>query len=591
MERKLIHILLFIVLLLFAGCDKALDLEVEDTITDNEFWSSPSEFKLAANAFYPYLNTFEQVITRDLCADLLAGSTNAISNSSYTNPQSDAANWDTQWNRIRAINVFLQKAQAYPYPEEIKSLVGEVCFFRAYVNWLLFQNYGAMPIVDRVIGINDTLLYATQAPSTKYVDFMINDLKEASQRLPLESQIANTNKGRVSKGAAQALLARIALFEGTWQKFRGNQLRAQEMLAVAVDYAKRVMDSKEYRLFYDERLSDNRITGEQINTSYRYLFILENPQSNPIGITKSANKEYILANRYDDKLRVMGYNLSHTLVSGTFSPVQKLLNLYLCRDGLPLSMSGLFQGDTTWSSQFLNRDPRMIQSIKVPGVKYWKYGVQGRVNWKGDSLDLSTALIANPSIGQVTMTGFNSLKFITERNVAVSYESQDCPIIRYAEVLLIYAEALFELNGSISDEDLDLSINLLRDRVGMAHLTNALVNNNQLDMREEIRRERTVELYCEGFRYDDLRRWKTAETEMSQALLGARITGTVYGKTYTFPDKSIYTPPATEGRLSPDGHYIVEPAGNRVFQQKHYLRPIPSAEIRITRLKQNPGWE
>ncbi|WP_243348101.1 RagB/SusD family nutrient uptake outer membrane protein [Parabacteroides sp. FAFU027] len=591
MERKLNHILLLVFLIILAGCNRALDLEVEDTITDNEFWGSASDFKLAANAFYPYLNTFEQIINRDLCADLLTGSTNNISNSTYTIPQSDAANWDTQWTRIRAINVFLQKAQAYPYPGEIKSLEGEAFFFRAYINWLLFQNYGAMPIVDRVVGLNDTLLYATQAPWTRYVDFMIDDLKKAVDRLPLESQIAQTDKGRISKGAAQSLLARIALFEGTWQKFRGNPQRAQEMLTIAVDYARQVMESKEYQLFYDERLSDSRITGETINTSYRYLFILENPQSNPVGITKSANKEYVLANRYDDKLRIMNYNLSHALVTSAFSPDQKLLNLYLCRDGLPVSISPFFQGDSSWCSQFANRDPRMIQSLKVPGVKYWKYGVQGRVNWTGDSLDLSTALITNPSIGQVTMTGFSSLKFITERNVALYYESQDCSIIRYAEVLLNYAEAQYELNGNISDENLNASINLLRDRVGMAHLTNSLVNDHHLDMREEIRRERTVELYCEGFRYDDLRRWKTAETEMSQAILGARITGTPFAQTDTFPDKSMYIPPVTSGKLNADGYYIVEPAENRTFLPKHYLRPIPSVEVRITRLKQNPGWE
>ncbi len=94
--------------------------------------------------------------------------------------------------------------------------------------------------------------------------------------------------------------------------------RAREILALAVSYARQVMDSKEYQLFFNERLSDDRITGERINNSYRYLFILENPQSNPIGITKSANKEYILANRYDDKVRIMNYNLSHTLVTSFF---------------------------------------------------------------------------------------------------------------------------------------------------------------------------------------------------------------------------------------------------------------------------------
>src|SRR5664280_1038407 len=102
----------------------------------------------------------------------------------------------------------------------------------------------------------------------------------------------------------------------------------------------------------------------------------------------------------------------------------------------------------------------------------------------------------------------------------------DHHIIRYAEILLIYAEALFEKNQAISDGDLDKSINVIRSRVNMPALTNAFVSANGLDMRMEIRRERNVELALEDFRYDDIRRWKTAETEMVQDIKGIKIKGT-----------------------------------------------------------------
>jgi starch-binding outer membrane protein, SusD/RagB family len=160
----------------------------------------------------------------------------------------------------------------------------------------------------------------------------------------------------------------------------------------------------------------------------------------------------------------------------------------------------------------------------------------------------------------------------------------DRVLIRYAEVLLTLAEAKYELNNSISDADLDATINQLRPRAGLPKLTNAFVTTNLLNMRNEIRRERRVELAQEGFRYWDLLRWKTAEIELPKALYGI-IKFAELGNVTTPSD------PANENAL------IAQAASSRRFNPaRDYLWPIPLQEFNIDgtdgtiTLKQNPGW-
>jgi hypothetical protein len=153
-------------------------------------------------------------------------------------------------------------------------------------------------------------------------------------------------------------------------------------------------------------------------------------------------------------------------------------------------------------------------------------------------------------------------------------------------VLLILAEALYEQQGSISDQDLNRTINVVRSRVNMPALTNAIVNTYNLNMLTEIRRERTVELAFEGYRRDDLRRWKTAETELPQALKGVKFVGTEYQQRY--PDLPI----GTNIQVDANGFIVAEPASARNFMPKHYLDPIPLQQIQLSNgtLTQNPGW-
>ncbi len=220
----------------------------------------------------------------------------------------------------------------------------------------------------------------------------------------------------------------------------------------------------------------------------------------------------------------------------------------------------------------------MNNTIFVPGTEQ---------SWLGDTF-IVDPFIAGASGQPNTRSGYRTRKYFSD---VLQCQQGQCfinfPVMRYAEVLLNLAEALYERDGSISDADLDRTINMLRDRVGVTHLSNILVSGNGLDMRAEIRRERTVELAYEGFRFDDLRRWKEAENLLPVDLLGVKFVGTEFETT---EPNNVYTA-GVDLDVNPDGFVIVDPAGNRNWEDKNYLSPLPLDELQINpNLGQNPGW-
>ena len=209
------------------------------------------------------------------------------------------------------------------------------------------------------------------------------------------------------------------------------------------------------------------------------------------------------------------------------------------------------------------------------GQKYWNNDGKWRTTWT--AADEENAMTCD----RRSNSGYINNKWATERQVDDTNEGYDYPVIRYAEVLLNYAEAKFELDGAISDEDLNISLNLVRGRSNpnMAKLSNALVSAGGLDMLEEIRCERSVELILEGFRIDDLKRWKTAETEMPGNLTGLKLTDTWYATNWTNQSR----PKDAEG--------CIVLYDGRSWSAKNYLLPLPSDERQLNpNLGQNPGW-
>jgi hypothetical protein len=256
-------------------------------------------------------------------------------------------------------------------------------------------------------------------------------------------------------------------------------------------------------------------------------------------------------------------------------PTKNLADLYLATDGRPIDQSPLFQGYNTMVSEFENRDPRMTMTFIVPGSEIFADGGTLAPTFPGF---LGT---------NATRTGYMIRKFLGETLEATQFQGYyDFKEFRYAEVLLILAEALYERDGQISDADLDRTINVLRARVNMPPLTNNHVSTYGLDMLTEIRRERTVELAFEGFRRDDLRRWKTAEDEMPEAIRGVKFVDTEYESRY--PDLQV----GSDIQVDANGFIIAEPAASRQFLPKHYLDPLPLQQVQLSRgtLEQNAGW-
>lgn len=563
------------ILVMALGCltYSCLDLDPKDQIADGNYWQEASDFKLFANQFYGWTRDFSNSVYdaphSDKRSDLILdkSGTNVYSNGTNSIPTGDN-NYTDNYNRIRRTNILLQKAESYGNQSDIEQYIGEAKFFRAYCYFELLQLYGDVIITKKPLDVTDPEMKVARNDRSEVVDFMIQDLKDAAGQLPLTSAVEN---GRVGSEGAWAFLSRVALYEGTWQKFRGNEARGKELLDVAAKAAKEVINSKNFSLYTPAILGDS---------AQKYMFILEDVKSNPAGLLKASNTEYIFSRRHDETLNPIGKNITKECLANAQQIAQKFAALYLCQDGLPIEKSSLylFKVDGIIAHEYQNRDNRMLYTLCVPGGYYWS-NENSRVNWTSDAADKASASIKgySPANG----SGYANQKWAAERKVQTNSEGYDYPVIRYAEVLLNYAEAVYERDDAISDYDLNISLNLVRNRINksMPKLSNNLVTANGLNMREEIRRERTVELFNEGFRIDDLKRWKTAETEMPKDFLGIKWTGTEYATKW----------PNVSYAKNSDGYIILETG--RKWESKHYLYPLPTDQLQLNpNLKQNPGW-
>jgi hypothetical protein len=332
----------------------------------------------------------------------------------------------------------------------------------------------------------------------------------------------------------------VALFEGTRSKFHSYGDNKKH-LSIAVTAAKAVMDSRQHAL-YANYFDLFQYAGEGLQ-----------------------NKENIIVKQYGvsltDRVLIHTY-FRGTLENGNKNPTKSLVDSYLMSDGLPITKSPLYKAPVKSTDVFVGRDDRLSQSIMKAGDPY---------------IFTKKVFDISPLVFQKTGFCFRKFSNIDDWNTQAS--SIDRPVLRYAEVLLAYAEAKFELDGSISDADLDLAINPLRNRAKIAKLTNAFVTTNGLSMRDELRRERRVELAQEGHRYWDLIRWKTAEIELPKPVLGNYFFKSEFGT-------------ATTVNLTPDNFILVTTANFRRFEPtKDYLWPLPLNEISLNpNLKQNPNW-
>lgn len=671
---KTIHKLfaLSVVAVSLTACSEFLDKEPLSQGTEAIFFKTPEHFDQAANALYQvegWKNYDGKATYYKMDQNLdISGIGN---NGGGSAPES---NW--QWNKpyeyIRNCNILLKKADEYTgNKDDIAQAVGTAYFFRAWQHFYLLQKFGGVPVVDHVVDVADGLLYSKRNSRYEVAHFIFSDLRKAIPLLKEEKSIGSGDKGKVSREAAKSFLARCLLYEATWEKYvptisydldgDGVAVGAgaakpesypsvTDMLTESKQMSKEVIEEAERGTY--------SLWNECDTLSYYYLFNIDDGNgnmANPWNKGKSTNKEFIFSIKYDYNLKRGGINLGHVVTTWQSTNISAYFGeMFLCRNGLPIRISRTgnmddakyneqFGGYDTFVGEYRNRDYRFVSCTYLPDRSRWtcraEYGdpliqagkpypdpVFPKPSDKFDTTDpahSNKSVIYTPLIGlNGTHNGYGCRKYLIEGAGRPSEtESPDYPLIRLAEVHLIYAEATCELgNGTISDEDLNFSVNKNRARARVAPLTNALIANvwdagwfdhasgrticKKMTMLDEIRRERTCELFGEGFREDDLKRWGIAHINLRGQKLGRRILGTAY-ETNTVNQMEFFGTPCydPEGRPLLYGMFSEDPndpdygrpvatlAGNLLYTQRDYLMPVPLDQIRLNpELKQNPGW-
>jgi hypothetical protein len=560
MKLRYLYVPVFvaIVSIAFTGCQKDLNQLPQTTLTNANFWKTPNDLELACNYLYAYLPGLGGPASIEPAEDLMSNTAfgilgiNQVSDGSRLAPATDG-NWNRDYDLIRACNnIFEHAASVTGDTATINQYLGEAHFFRAWGYFDLVKRFGDVPLIMKTLTLSDSLLYSSRVNRETALDSVYADLNYAAAHCPLPSALPASEYGRITSTAALAFESRVALFEGTWDKFH-DEGNYQKHLQICINACNTIMSSGECSLF---------TYAPDPDSSYYYLFQYQNDASET-NYTYATNHGIILA-------RLYGQNLSNNIASHSFERgwatdgdifgTRNLVDLYLYKDGLPggKSLYDSSKDETSSLTVFRNRDPRF-------GMTFTK---------EGDIIGSITGDVPYTPRFQYNIKKYNVVSEFTQQTSFLNYM-----IIRYGEVLLNYAEATYELNNSISDQDLNKSINLIRARVNMPPLTNEFVQANGLDMRTEIRRERTIELSFEGFHYWDLLRWKTAETVLPQALLGSKY----------FPADM---PNAPAAQFNSDGFSIWQPASKRSFNpQRDYLWPLPTRELGLNKnLTQNPGW-
>ncbi len=527
-------LLIALSLTIITACD--VERIPETQITDPSFWKTEADLRSAANYLYTFLPGFGE---EECWSDNTYGQQADPVSDGTQLPPNTSTHFSAPYSWIRAANNIIEKSELVDATQAIRDrYLAEARFFRAFAYFQLVQKYGGVPLITKTLTEVSPELNEPAKPREEVISQIYQDLDFAISKLPRPSALG-TSYGRVTDIAALALKARVALFEGTRSKFHKYGDPAFH-LNLAVAASKAVIDAGENSLF--------------ANYGNLFQYEGEGPQ----------NKENILVKQYGITVGnvVLSHNYSATqLFSGRINPTKSLVDSYLMKDGLPIEKSPLYVKPDTSIAVFDNRDLRLHASVFRRGDPYEK-----------------TTRYGSPPL-QFHKTGFGPKKYWNADDYITRQAMIDWVIIRYAEVLLTYAEAKFETGESISDNDLDLSLNLLRKRADIAPLSNALVTANGLNMREEIRRERRVELAQENHRYWDLLRWKTAEIELPKAVLG----------NYYFREFGLENIPVN---ISQDGYIVVQEASFRRFDpEKDYLWPFPVNELGLnSALKQNPKW-
>lgn len=568
--NKIYIIILFFAAILY-GCEKSfLDKLPLDSISSNDYWKTTKDLELYLNQYYTSFTSYPSRGTIFWNDDNSDNEISMVYSQQLTGMQTiPASGGSWSFSNIRSINYFLTNYSTVKDSwENTRHYVGEAYFFKAFYYFSLLRTYGDVPWLTKPLNTDDPELYGVRTPRNAVADSIIANLDKA---IAFMKPKPSAPVSRLNSDIALLLKSRVCLYEGTWEKYHTssafgvNNSNGQKYITLAAQASKALIDRGNYSIYN---------TGKA-NSDYGLLFKQVNLDNNP---------EIMLYKKYSIALDLYHYSQELLVWPYERGITKWMVDSYLCKDGLPISLSPLYKGDSGLKNVVANRDSRLSQCIWIPGDAIKIVGK--------DTLTKFSLPYIDKSGNSRDITGY-MLKKGADPTIASSTSKCEigAPSFRYAEALLNYAEAQAEL-GALTQSDIDLTINKLRSRAGVAPLILASIATDPnwdfptlSPVINEVRRERRIELAFEGFRFNDLMRWKANQLFSNKRPKGAKFIqsdfpGLVIGSNI-FVDTNGYIDPYQ--KLIPNGYGFIP--------GRNYLNPIPTIELTLNKnLVQNPGW-
>lgn len=486
-----------VILIMFTSCNK-LDLTPTNKFTEGNYWTSTEKANMVLNMAYSQITNNDYFFNTEALSDNLYEGRGSSSEKAISSGQADASNgrfaneWSNCYQGIKTVHVFLANVDRVPDMDEaLKTrMKAEARFIRAYLFFRLTTWYGDVLLFDHDLTLSESKTI-TRTPQAEVLTFVRSEMDAVLPSLPAKEKYAAADKGRITSGAAIALKARTYLYSNDW----ANVVTNCEKLIGKPDYGT-------YSLF----------------SSYEGIFLPQNEY----------NSEVILDLGYVPSLRTWGNYYDYAPLSvgarvNSLAPTQELVDDYIMLNGQPINGTNSGYSET---APYKNRDPRLTATVVYDQFPWKKPDGSIQIIYtKPGSAPNETAAVDEYK-GQgtnSTATGYYMRKYYDPSSLASFTSGLNLILIRYADVLLMYAEAKNEL-GQMNETIWNQTIRALRARAGFTDPA-ALVYNaawTKADLTTIIHRERRCELALEGLRIHDIRRWKTAETVLNVFPHGAK---------------------------------------------------------------------
>lgn len=529
-----------VAVLLLVSCEK-LELAPENQFTDFNYWSSVSKAQTLLNTAYSQMQNSQYFFYNEALSDNAfngrgdnAGVASIAAGIYDPSLGRFKEEWNNRYGGIKTCNLLIENINRVPNadPAVIERMVAEARFLRAFQHFQLTTWFGDIPLVKKDLQLEEALAI-TRAPHTEVVQFILDELDAVIPVLPKNNALPQAERGRITMGAAVALKARVLLYENRWSE--------------VADLTKNFMDMAygQYGLF----------------SSYSGLFEAKNEY----------NSEDILSLQYVPIDRTWGEFFDMAPISvgarlNGLAPTQELVDSYLMLNGKKINEVGSGYNE---NNPYINRDPRLTATVVYDGYN-WKEGNGSTsvIYIKPGSDPNAQAPNEYAQGSSKTTTGYYTRKYYDVEHGTSLQSGLNLMLFRYADIVLMYAEAKNELNQMNSDV-WNATVRAIRSRAGFtdAAALNYNAGLNQAGIREIIRNERRTEFGMEGLRIFDIRRWKIAEDVLNGYAHGAKF-----------------------GVQSIDNGYLR--VNLRSFDpDKHYLWPVPRDERLVNpKLSQNPNW-